>query len=102
MALPQVFAAGGRRDSRKSNRDLLILKWWRRGELNPRPKKPVVKRTTCVSGSLIFDLRFKAGESGEGLARLSFNRRLRTEAFGLSRKMTLTHHRAGSVAGAAT
>jgi len=30
---------------------LLILLWWRRGELNPRPKKPVVKRTTCVSGS---------------------------------------------------
>ena len=27
---------------------------------------------------------------------------LRTEAFGLSRKMTLTHRRAGSAAGAAT
>jgi len=51
---------------------------------------------------MVFDLRFKAGESGEGLARLDLDRRLRTEAFGLSRKMTLTHHRAGSVAGAAT
>jgi len=69
--------------------------------LNPRPKKPVVKRTTCVSGSLLFDLRFKAGESGGDLARLDLNRRLRTEAFGLSRKMTLTHRRAGSAAGAA-
>src|ERR1039458_2366423 len=30
---------------------LLILLWWRRGELNPRPRKPAMKRTTCVSGS---------------------------------------------------
>jgi hypothetical protein len=51
---------------------------------------------------MVFDLHFKAGESGEGLVRLDLDRRLRTEAFGLSRKMTLTHHRAGSVAGAAT
>ena len=29
----------------------LQAKWWRRGELNPRPKKPAMKRTTCVSGS---------------------------------------------------
>jgi len=48
-----------------------------------------------------FDLRFRTGESGEGLARLCLSRRLRTEAFGLSRKMTLTHRRAGSAAGAA-
>ena len=48
--------------------------------MNPRPKKPVVKRTTCVSGSLFFDLRFKAGESGEDLARLDFGLKLRTEA----------------------
>ena len=39
---------------------------------------------------------------GHGLARLDLSRRLRTEAFGLSRKMTLTHRRAGSAAGAAT
>ena len=51
---------------------------------------------------MVFDLHFRAGEGGEGLARLDLDRRLRTEAFGLSRKMTLTHHRAGSVAGAAT
>ena len=49
-----------------------------------------------------FDLRFKAGESSEGLARLDLDRGLRAEAFGLSRKMTFTHHRAGSVAGTAT
>ena len=29
----------------------LQAKWWRRGELNPRPRKPAMKRTTCVSGS---------------------------------------------------
>ena len=51
---------------------------------------------------MVFDLRFKAGESSEGLARLDLSRQLRTEAFGLSRKMTLTHLRAGSAAGAAT
>jgi hypothetical protein len=34
--------------------------------------------------------------------RLVFSRRLRTEVFGQSRKMTFTHHRAGSVAGTAT
>jgi hypothetical protein len=51
---------------------------------------------------MVFDLRLKAGESSEGLARLDLDRRLRTEAFGLSRKMTLADHRAGSVAGAAT
>ena len=51
---------------------------------------------------IIFGRRFRTGESGDGLARLSLSRRLRTEAFGLSRKMTLTHRRAGSAAGAAT
>ena len=51
---------------------------------------------------MIFDGRFRTGESGGSLARLDLGRRLRTEAFGLSRKMTLTHRRAGSAAGAAT
>jgi len=50
----------------------------------------------------IFGGRFRTGESGGNLARLDFSRRLRTEAFGQSRKMTLTHRRAGSAAGAAT
>ena len=50
----------------------------------------------------IFGYRFRTGESGGSLARLDLSRRLRTEAFGLSRKMTLTHRRAGSAAGAAT
>jgi hypothetical protein len=42
---------------------------------------------------MVFDLHFRAGEGGEGLVRLDLDRRLRTEAFGLPRKMTLTHHR---------
>ena len=51
---------------------------------------------------MIFDFRFRTGEGGESLVRLGVSRRLRTEAFGPSRKMTLTHRRAGSAAGAAT
>ena len=50
----------------------------------------------------IFDYRIRAGKNGGSLARLGFSRRLRTEAFGQSSKMTLTHRRAGSAAGAAT
>jgi len=50
----------------------------------------------------IFGYRFRAGKNGGSLARLGFSRRLRTEAFGQSSKMTLTHRRAGSTAGAAT
>jgi len=48
-----------------------------------------------------FGWRFRTDESGDSLARLDLDRRLRTEAFGLSSKMTLTHRRAGSAAGAA-
>ena len=50
----------------------------------------------------VFECRLRTGEICGTLARLDFNRRLRTEAFGQSRKMTLTHRRAGSAAGAAT
>ena len=46
--------------------------------------------------------RFRTGKNGGNPARLGFSRRLRTEAFGQSSKMTLTHRRAGSAAGAAT
>jgi hypothetical protein len=46
--------------------------------------------------------RFRAGKKGDRLVRLGFSRQLRTEALGQSRKMTLTHRRAGSAAGAAT
>jgi len=45
---------------------------------------------------MVFDFRLKAGEGSESLVRLDLDRRLRTEAFGLSRKMTLTDRRAGS------
>ena len=49
----------------------------------------------------VFGSGFRAGENDDGLVRLNVSRRLRTEAFGPSRKMTLTHRRAGSTAGAA-
>ena len=32
----------------RSTYKLLIVKWWRRRELNPRPKMLLVKRTTCL------------------------------------------------------
>ena len=72
------------------------------GGVEPPSEKARHEETTCVSGSLVVGHRFRAGEGGEGLARLDLSRRLRTEAIGLSRKMTLTHRRAGSAAGAAT
>ena len=50
----------------------------------------------------VFGRRFRTGESGGGLARLDLSRQLRTEALGLSCKMTFADHRAGSVAGTAT
>ena len=72
------------------------------GGVEPPSEKARHEETTCVSGSLIVGQRFRTGEGGEGLARLDLSRRLRTEALGLSRKMTLTDRRAGSAAGAAT
>ena len=61
-----------------------------------------MKRTTCVSGSIVSADRLRTGKNNGRLVRLDFSRQLRTEAFGQSRKMTLTHRRAGSAAGAAT
>jgi len=36
--------------------------WWRRRESNPRPKKPAVKRTTCVSDSVVVGRRIRTGK----------------------------------------
>ena len=49
-----------------------------------------------------FGGRLRADKNNGRLVRLDFSLQLRTEAFGQSRKMTLTHRRAGSAAGAAT
>ena len=35
---------------------------WRRRESNPRPREPAVKRTTCVSGSVIVGRRIRTGK----------------------------------------
>ena len=72
------------------------------GGVEPPSEKARREETTCVAGSKDLGHRFRTGERGGGLARLDLSLRLRTEAFGLSRKMTLTHRRAGSAAGAAT
>jgi hypothetical protein len=39
-----------------------IKKWWRRRELNPRPRKPAMKRTTCVSDSVVVGRRIRTGK----------------------------------------
>ena len=72
------------------------------GGVEPPSEKARNEENYVRSRLKIFGHRFRTGESGGGLARLDLSRQLRTEALGLSRKMTLTHHRAGSVAGAAT
>ena len=53
----------------------------------------------CVHQLRNRTLQARAGGSGGNLARLDLSRRLRTEVFSLSLKMTLTHRRAGSAAG---
>jgi len=72
------------------------------GGVEPPSEKARNEEPTCVAGSEFSAPASETGERGGGLARLDFSRRLRTEAFGQSRKMTLTHRRAGSAAGAAT
>ena len=72
------------------------------GGVEPPSEKARTEETTCVSGSKVSAAALRTGEKSGFLVRLDLNRRLRTEAFGLSRKMTLTHRRAGSAAGAAT
>ena len=51
---------------------------------------------------MVFVSHHWTGKNGGCLARLSLSRQLRTEALGLSCKMTFADHRAGSVAGTAT
>ncbi len=72
------------------------------GGVEPPSEKARREENYVRSRLVVFDLPRKTGEGKEGLARLCLNRRLRTEAFGLSRKMTLTGRRAGSAVGAAT
>jgi hypothetical protein len=71
------------------------------GGIEPPSEKARREETTCVFGSVISAYRPRTNENSGGLARLNLDRRLRTETIGLSRKMTLTHRRAGSAAGAA-
>jgi len=44
--------------------------WWRRRELNPRPRKPAMKRLRCVSGSSFSVAAVRAGENSRFLVRL--------------------------------
>ena len=72
------------------------------GGVEPPSEKARTEENYVRIRLMVFDPRSEPAREREGLARLDLDRRLRTEAFGLSRKMTLTHRRAGSTAGAAT
>ena len=69
--------------------------------MNPRPRKPAMIENYVRIRPMIFDRHLWTGEGDGSLARLVLSRQLRTEALGLSRKMTFADHRAGSVAGTA-
>jgi len=62
-----VAALGARKNEAKRSTG---QRWWRRGELNPRPEKPEMKRTTCVAGSVFLGQRFRAGKTTLYPARL--------------------------------
>ena len=83
---------------------LILMEIWlvEAGGVEPPSEKARREENYVRIRLMVFDFRLKAGEGSESLVRLDLDRRLRTEAIGLSRKMTLTHRRAGSAAGAAT
>ena len=70
--------------------------------VEPASEKARHDKTTCVSDSVFFVRPPVNRQDASGLVRLISALRLRTEAFSLSCKMTLTDHRAGPPAGAAT
>ena len=72
------------------------------GGVEPPSEKARREENYVRSRLLNFGPPLRNRQNGGSLARLCVSRRLRTEAFGPSRKMTLTHRRAGSTAGAAT
>ena len=70
--------------------------------VEPASEKARNEEPTCVARFKIFGVRLRTGKSGVRLARLISALRSGPKRFSLSRKMTLTHRRAGSTAGAAT
>ena len=70
--------------------------------VEPASEKARHEEPTCVARFRIFGARLRTGKSGGRLARLISASCSGPKHFSLSRKMTLTHRRAGSAAGAAT
>ena len=70
--------------------------------VEPASEKARHEETTCVAGLKVFGGGPEIRREWPLPSPIDLGLRLRTEAFGLSRKMTLTHRRAGSAAGAAT
>ena len=108
MCVPDDFA---HIVARAMDEHLDLLQWSRvllsyymveAGGVEPPSEKARNEENYVRSRFMSFGCRFRTGKSGGHLVRLISAVRLRTEAFGLSRKMTLTHRRAGSPAGAAT
>ena len=70
--------------------------------IEPASEKARHEETTCVASLKVFGGGPEIWREWPLPSPIDLGLRLRTEAFGLSRKMTLTHRRAGSAAGAAT
>ena len=70
--------------------------------VEPASEKARHEETTCVASLKVFGGGPEIWREWPLPSPIDLGLRLRTEAFGLSRKMTLTHRRAGSAAGAAT
>jgi hypothetical protein len=89
------------RSPEKSECKLLKVLWWRRRELNPRPRKPAMKSLRAYPIQN-FRAPLQNRQERRRPSPIDLDLLLRTEALGLSCKMTLTHRRTGSPAGAAT
>jgi hypothetical protein len=74
--------------------------WWRRRELNPRPRKPEMKSLRAYPIQN-FRAPLQNRQEWRRPSPIDLGLLLRTEALGLSCKMTFTDRRTGSPAGTA-
>ncbi len=69
---------------------LLLLKLVEAAGVEPASEKARREKATCVSGSVVSAADWRASKSRERPSPIDLSFRLRTEALGLSCKMTLT------------
>ena len=84
MALLRSSSYGGQTSARLWRGEV----WWRRRELNPRPKLLAVKRIRAFPASKISADPYRTGKNRIHPARLDLGLQLRTEALSLSCHMT--------------